>query len=95
MTSVLRGGEGVPSEADIVSNLSKGGCMNLRARGEGSTNPTFLWTSLMEAPLCLRKGMGGLHVPRVRQDAGTRNPSIPFLRHKVQYNKTRVILKLK
>ena len=29
------GGEGVPSKADIVSNLSKGGCMNLRTRGEG------------------------------------------------------------
>ena len=34
ITSVLRG-EGVPSKADIVSNLSKGGCMNLRTRGEG------------------------------------------------------------
>ena len=27
MTSALRG-EGVPSKADIVSNLSKGGCVN-------------------------------------------------------------------
>ena len=32
MTSALRG---VPSKADIVSNLSKGGCVNLRTRGEG------------------------------------------------------------
>ena len=30
--SALRG---VPSKADIVSNLSKGGCVNLRDRGEG------------------------------------------------------------
>ena len=27
--------------------------------------------------------MEGLRVPRARQDAGTRNPSIRFLRHKV------------
>ena len=33
-TSALRG-EGVPSKADIVSNLSKGGCVKLRTRGEG------------------------------------------------------------
>ena len=31
MTSALRG---VPSKADIVSNLSEGGCVNLRTRGE-------------------------------------------------------------
>ena len=35
MTSALRGGGGVPSKADIVSNFSKGGCVNLRTRGEG------------------------------------------------------------
>ena len=29
------GGRGVPSKADIVSNLSKGGCMNLRTKGGG------------------------------------------------------------
>ena len=34
MTSALRG-ERVPSKADIISNLSKGGCGNLRTRGEG------------------------------------------------------------
>ena len=34
MTSTLRG-EGVPSKADIESNLSKGGCVNLRTRGGG------------------------------------------------------------
>ena len=33
MKSALRGG-GVPSKADIVSNLSKGGCVNLQIRGE-------------------------------------------------------------
>ena len=32
--SALRG-EGVPSKADIVSNLSKGGCVNLRTRRRG------------------------------------------------------------
>ena len=32
MTFALRGG-GVPSKADTVSNLSKGGCMNLRTGG--------------------------------------------------------------
>ena len=26
---------GVPSKADIVRNFSKGGCVNLRTRGEG------------------------------------------------------------
>ena len=45
MTSALRG-RGVPSKADIVSNL-KGGCVNLRTR-EG--NLKFLQTSLMDAP---------------------------------------------
>ena len=34
MTSALKA-RGVPSKADIVSNLSKGGCVNLRTRGEG------------------------------------------------------------
>ena len=32
MTSALRG-EGVPLKADIVSNLSRGGCVNLRTGG--------------------------------------------------------------
>ena len=44
------GGRGVPSKADIVSNLRKGGCVNLRTRGRGSKNPKFLRTYLMEAP---------------------------------------------
>ena len=29
------GGGGVPSKADKVIKLSKGGCVNLRTRGEG------------------------------------------------------------
>ena len=29
------GGGGVPSKADLVSNLSKGGCMNLQTMGGG------------------------------------------------------------
>ena len=49
MTSALRG-EGVPSKTDIVSNLSKGGCVNLQTGGRGSKNPKILRTSLMEAP---------------------------------------------
>ena len=48
MTSALRR-EGVPSKADIVSDLSKGGCVNLRTRGEGG-NLKFLRMCLMEAP---------------------------------------------
>ena len=35
MMSALRGGGRLPSKAGIVSNLSKGGCVNLRTRGEG------------------------------------------------------------
>ena len=34
-TSSLRRGGGVPSKADSVSHLSKGGCVNLRTEGEG------------------------------------------------------------
>ena len=44
------GGRGVPSKADIVCNLSKGGWVNLRTRGEGSKNMQILRTSYMEAP---------------------------------------------
>ena len=33
MTSALMGRGGVPSKADIVSNLSKGGCLNLQTGG--------------------------------------------------------------
>ena len=43
------GGRGIPSKADIVSNLSRGGCMNLRAGV--SKNLKFLRTFLMEAQL--------------------------------------------
>ena len=46
-TSALRGV--VPSKADIVSNLSKGGEFADRGGG-GSKNPKFFGTSLMEAP---------------------------------------------
>ena len=40
------GGGGI---LDIVSNLSKGGCMNLRTMGV-KKNPQILRTSYMEAP---------------------------------------------
>ena len=40
MTSALRGG-GVPSKADIVSNFSKGGCVNLQTRGELKKSEIF------------------------------------------------------
>ena len=49
MMSALRG-EGVPAKADRVSDLSKGGCVNLRTRGGGVKNPKMLRTSYMEAP---------------------------------------------
>ena len=51
MTSALRG-EGVPSKADIVSNLSKGGCVNLRTRGRrGSKNPKIFADVINGSPL--------------------------------------------
>ena len=49
MTSALMG-EGVLSKADIVSNLSKGGCMNLQTRGEGVKKSEIFVDVLMEAP---------------------------------------------
>ena len=49
MMSALKGGGGVPSKAEIVSNLSKGGCMNLQARGERKKKSEIIW-SYMEAP---------------------------------------------
>ena len=56
MTSTLRG-EGVPSKADIVRNLSKGGCVNLRTRGGGDQkirklygSPPTTWTTLRKNP---------------------------------------------
>ena len=39
MTSTLRGEGGVSPKADIVLELSKGGCVNLRTRGRGVQNP--------------------------------------------------------
>ena len=50
MTSTLRG---VPSKADIVSNLSKGSCVNLWTRGVQKIR-NFLWTPYMEAPLSVK-----------------------------------------
>ena len=50
-TSAPRGGGGVCPKADIVLEISKGGCVILRTRGgRGSKNPKFLRTYLMEAP---------------------------------------------
>ena len=46
-TSSLERGGGVPSKADSVSHLSKGGCVNLRTEGEGSKNPKFFRTLLL------------------------------------------------
>ena len=50
MTSALRG-EGVPSKADIVSNLSKGGCVNLRTRGEEFKKSEIFAAVINESPL--------------------------------------------
>ena len=44
------GGKGVPSKADMVRNLSKGGCVNLQTRGEGSKDMNMLRTSYIDAP---------------------------------------------
>ena len=46
MTSALRG-EGVPSKADIVSNFSKGGCVNLRTRGEGGVKKSEIFADVI------------------------------------------------
>ena len=49
MTSALRG-EGVPLKADIVSNLSRGGCVNLRTGGGGKKskkNADVIYGSLL------------------------------------------------
>ena len=53
----------------------------LRSKNKNITISAFV--VLERCTLCLRKGIEGLRVPLARQDAGTRNPSIPFLRHKV------------
>ena len=50
-------GEGVPSKADIVSNLSKGGCVNLRTRGGGVVQKSenfadVICVSPLTVPLC-------------------------------------------
>ena len=55
MTSALRG-EGVPSKADIVSNLSKKGCMNLRTRGGGVKKSEIFADFLNGSPLCDKNG---------------------------------------
>ena len=49
MMSAQRGEGGVPSKADIVIKLSKGGCVNLRTRGV-SKNPKILRTSYVYRP---------------------------------------------
>ena len=72
-----RGGHGDVAAAD------QGGGAHAAAREEDRRWPRALewrvkWT------LCLGKAMEGLRVPRARQDAGTRNPFIPFPRHKVE-----------
>ena len=42
-------GEGKGPKADIVLEISKEGCVNLRTRGDGSKIPKFLQTYLMDA----------------------------------------------
>ena len=51
------GVRGVPSEADIVSSLSKGGCVNLWTGG--SINRKILRTSYMEALLAISRRKNG------------------------------------
>ena len=52
-----KGGTGVPSKADIVSNLSKEGCGNLRTRGEGVKNSENFADVLNESPLMCVPGI--------------------------------------
>ena len=54
MMSALRGGGGVPSKADIVSNLSKGGCVNFRTRGEGVKKSEIFADVLYGSPLVIQ-----------------------------------------
>ena len=69
MTSALRG-EGVPSKADIVSKttFSKGGCVNLRTRGEGVKKSEIFADVINGSPLKEEEGRywseidgGGVH----------------------------------
>ena len=48
------GGRGVPSKADIVSNLSKGGCVNLRTRGEGVKKSDIFADFIYGSPLMVK-----------------------------------------
>ena len=50
MTSALRG-EGVPSKADIVSNLSKRGYVNLRTMGGGVRKTEIVADVIYGSPL--------------------------------------------
>ena len=52
---------GVPSKADIVSNLRKGGCVNLRTRGEGVKKSEFFADVLNGSP---QLNSGGDHFKR-------------------------------
>ena len=55
------GGRGVPSKADIVSNLSKGGCVNLR-RGGCQKSENFADIIIWKPPKVQKKILSGRQV---------------------------------
>ena len=57
MTSAQRG-EGVPSKADIVIKLSKGGCVNFRTRGEGVKKSENFAGIICTCPLRIKTKLG-------------------------------------
>ena len=51
------GGGGVSPKADIVLEISKGGCVNFRTRGRGVQNPKNFTDVINGCPLVLRESV--------------------------------------
>ena len=80
MTSALRG-EGVPSKADIVvSNLSKGGCVNLRTWGG---KKSILRMSYMEY---LEASKGEMEEMEEGEEKDANLPFPPLLSENIKFN---------
>ena len=60
------GGRGVPSKADIVIKLSKGGCVNLRTRGEGVQKSENFADVICVSPLSISVCSASKVIPHVR-----------------------------
>ena len=81
MTSALRG-KGVPSKADILSNLSKGGCRNLQTRGEGVKKFQNISDVIYGNPLRRpRKADEVLHFKHYNVPGGSVNFTLPASSH--------------